>query len=216
LIEAIASDPDIPMRETGLDTPGYRSLWVADLMVDYDPRTGKPYAFMSSSFEKTYPLVIWALKFHMDDELFDVPQANLTAVHLHEAFSWAYCPLYPGRSVVHPPTGGAVRTAQPDSPSGALRRCRRVKPHPDHFRITSKNEPLVGSFSLKGLLRITGGELAKSQPERDHRQGHSVPSCISLGPESLTRRIANHRSLAASTGWCWNHYRRRHGCSISP
>jgi len=26
----------------------------------------------------------------MADELFDVPQAGLTAVPLHEAFSWAY------------------------------------------------------------------------------------------------------------------------------
>jgi hypothetical protein len=90
LLEAIASDPDTPKSKTGLDTPGYCSLWVADLMVDHDPRSGKPYAFMSSSFEKTYPLVIWALKLHMADELFDVPQANLTAVPLHEAFSWAY------------------------------------------------------------------------------------------------------------------------------
>ena len=90
LVEAIASDPDIPRSKTGLDTPGYRSLWVADLMVDYDPRTSRSYAFMSSSFEKTYPLVIWALKFYMADELFDVPQAGLTAVPLHEAFSWAY------------------------------------------------------------------------------------------------------------------------------
>ena len=90
LIEAIASDPDMPRSKTGLDTSGYRSLWVADLMVDYDPRTSRSYAFMSSSFEKTYPLVIWALKFYMADELFDVPQAGLTAVPLHEAFSWAY------------------------------------------------------------------------------------------------------------------------------
>jgi hypothetical protein len=45
---------------------------------------------MSSSFEKTYPLVIWALKLHMADELFDLPQANLTSVPLHKAFSWAY------------------------------------------------------------------------------------------------------------------------------
>jgi len=90
MIEAIASDPDIPRSKAGLDTPGYRSLWVADLMVDYDPRSGKPYAFMSSSFEKTYPLVIWALKLHVTGELFDVPQAGLTAVPMHEAFSWAY------------------------------------------------------------------------------------------------------------------------------
>ena len=90
LLQAIASDPDIPKSKTGLDTPGYRSQWVADLMVDHDPRSGKPYAFMSSSFEKTYPLVIWALKLHMADELFNVPQANLMAVPLHKAFSWAY------------------------------------------------------------------------------------------------------------------------------
>jgi hypothetical protein len=90
LVEAIASDPNIPRSQTGLDTPGYRSLWVVDLMVDYDPRTNKPYAFMSSSFDKTYPLVIWALRLFMADELFDVPQAGLTAVPLHEAFSWAY------------------------------------------------------------------------------------------------------------------------------
>ena len=90
MIEAIASDPDIPRSKMGIDTPGYRSLWVADLMVDYDPRTGRPYAFMSSCFEKTFPLVIWALRFYMADELFDVPQAGLTAVPLHEAFSWAY------------------------------------------------------------------------------------------------------------------------------
>ena len=45
---------------------------------------------LSSSFEKTYPLVIWALRLHMADELFNVPQANLKAVPLHKAFSWAY------------------------------------------------------------------------------------------------------------------------------
>jgi len=90
LVEAIASDPSIHKSEEGLDTPGYRSVWVADLMIDYDPRTNLPYAFMSSSFEKTYPLVIWSLRFHMADELFDVPQAGLKAVPLHEAFSWAY------------------------------------------------------------------------------------------------------------------------------
>jgi len=90
LIEAIASDPSMSRSKTGLDTPGYHSQWVTDLMVDYDPRIGKPYAFMSSSFDKTYPLVIWALKFHMADELFNLPQAGLQAVPLHEAFSWAY------------------------------------------------------------------------------------------------------------------------------
>jgi hypothetical protein len=110
LVEAVASDPDIPKSKTGLDTPGYRSQWVADLMVDHDPRSGKPYAFMSSSFEKTYPLVIWALKLHMVDELFDVPQANLKAVPLHEAFSWAYAhfiledslPAFPSERLAEP------------------------------------------------------------------------------------------------------------------
>ena len=90
LLEGIALDPSLPKPANGLNTPGYRSLWVADLMVDYDPRTEQPYAFMSSSFDKTYPLVIWALKLHMADEQFDVPQAGLQAVPLHEAFSWAY------------------------------------------------------------------------------------------------------------------------------
>jgi hypothetical protein len=120
LIEAIASDPDIPMSETVLDTPGYRSLWVADLMVDYDPRTGKPYAFMSSSFEKTYPLVIWALKLHKDDELFDVPQANLTAVTLHEAFSWAYAHFILEDQLLIP---------QPDGPSEPRSLTRQVLRH---------------------------------------------------------------------------------------
>jgi hypothetical protein len=120
LIEAIASDPDIPMSETGLDTPGYRSLWVADLMLDYDPRTGRPYAFMSSSFEKTYPLVIWALKFHMDDELFDVPQAGLKAVPLHEAFSWAYA---------HFILEDQVPIPQPEGPSEPHSLTRQVLHH---------------------------------------------------------------------------------------
>jgi len=89
LVEAIAFEPDDTSKEEFI-TPGYRSVWVADLMIDYDPRTNEPYCFMSSSFDKTYPLVIWALKFHMSDALFDVPQAGLAAVPLHEAFSWAY------------------------------------------------------------------------------------------------------------------------------
>jgi len=117
LVEAIASDPDIPRSKTGLNTPGYRSLWVADLMVDYDPRTDRPYAFMSSSFEKTYPLVIWALKFHIADELFDVPQAGLTAVPLHEAFSWAYA---------HFILEDQVPVLQPESPSQPRSLTRQV------------------------------------------------------------------------------------------
>lgn len=90
LLEAIASDPVLPRIEDGLNTTGYHSQWVADLMVDVDPRTNQPYAFMCSSFDSTYPLVIWALKLHMRTEQFDVPQAGLYAVSLDEAFSWAY------------------------------------------------------------------------------------------------------------------------------
>lgn len=90
LIEAIASDPAMSRSENGLNTAGYRSQWVADLMIDVDPRTNQPYAFMCSSFDNTYPLVIWALKLHMRNEKFDVPQAGLYAIPLDEAFSWAY------------------------------------------------------------------------------------------------------------------------------
>lgn len=90
LIEAVAIDPNLTKSQDSLNTSGYRSLWVADLMVDYDSRTDLPYAFMISSFDKTYPLVIWALKLHMAEEKFFVPQAQLENVPLHEAFSWAY------------------------------------------------------------------------------------------------------------------------------
>jgi len=87
LIEAIAFEPgDEP---EALFTEGYRSVWVSDLMIDYDPRTGRPYCFMSLNFDKSYPLVIWALKMHVH-ERFNVPQAGLTNVPLHVAFSWAY------------------------------------------------------------------------------------------------------------------------------
>lgn len=89
LLEVVVVDP-LGYPESGLQTAGYRSVWVADLMVDFDLRTDKPYAFMVSSFDKTYPLIIWALKIHMADEYFDVPQAQLKSVPLHEAFSWAY------------------------------------------------------------------------------------------------------------------------------
>ena len=37
-----------------------------------------------------YPSVIWGLKLLMADESFDVPDAGLTAIPLHDAFSWAY------------------------------------------------------------------------------------------------------------------------------
>ena len=88
-IEAVAIEPN-EQPDIDINTLGYRSSWVADLMVDYDPKTRRPYAFMASNFDKTYPLVTWALKIHMHDERFDVPQAGLHAVPLDEAFSWAY------------------------------------------------------------------------------------------------------------------------------
>ena len=88
LVEAIVSDPNEAPEETFV-TEGYRSVWVADLMADYDPKTGKPYSFISQHFHKTYPLVIWALKMHVH-ERFDVPQMGISNVPLHEAFSWAY------------------------------------------------------------------------------------------------------------------------------
>jgi hypothetical protein len=118
LIEAIAFDPDQPAPLAGLNTPGYHSHWVADLMVDLDPRTGQPYAFMSSSFDKTYPLVIWALKLHMADERFDIPQAGLQAVPLHEAFSWAYAHfILEGEA----PTNGLVSSEPHNLTSQVLR-----------------------------------------------------------------------------------------------
>lgn len=88
LVEAIASEPDEISEET-LITEGYRSAWVTDLMIDYHPKTELPYCFMSSHFQHTYPLVIWALKVYVTEH-FNLPQAGLMDVPLHEAFSWAY------------------------------------------------------------------------------------------------------------------------------
>ncbi|MFN8444331.1 MAG: hypothetical protein U0175_26345 [Caldilineaceae bacterium] len=89
-LEAVIIDPKQPISSTPVETSGYHSVWVADLMVDSELPSSTPFAFMSSSFDKTYPLIIWALKLHMAGEWFDVPQAGLKAVPLHEAFSWAY------------------------------------------------------------------------------------------------------------------------------
>lgn len=89
-LEAIVIDPKQKSSNARIETSGYHSTWVADLMVDNELPTHNPFAFMSSSFDKTYPLIIWALKLHMANEQFDVPQAGLKAIPLHEAFSWAY------------------------------------------------------------------------------------------------------------------------------
>ncbi len=88
LVEAIAEKPADPREE--IDSEGYCDSGVYDLMVDLDPQDKRPYAFMSTNFDQNYPLVIWGLKAKMNDELFDVPQAQLKAIPLHAAFSWAY------------------------------------------------------------------------------------------------------------------------------
>lgn len=88
MIEAVASDPageDEMARPTG-----YADSVVPDLLVDRDADSLRPYAWMCYNFEHTYPLVIWGLKLFMSDERFSVPQAGLTSVPLHVAFSWAY------------------------------------------------------------------------------------------------------------------------------
>jgi len=91
LIEAIALHPageDEAARPTG-----YADSVVPDLLVDRDAESLCPYAWMCYNFERTYPLVIWGLKLFAHtgrgapDERFDVPQAGLTDVPLHIAFS---------------------------------------------------------------------------------------------------------------------------------
>ncbi len=88
MIEAIASDP-IDENNVGRPT-GYADSSVPDLLVDRDARSRQPYAWMCYNFERTYPLVIWGLKLFMDNEKFNVPQADLLNVPLYVAFSWAY------------------------------------------------------------------------------------------------------------------------------
>lgn len=88
LVEAIAYKPDDPREE--IDSEGYCDSGIYDLMIDLDPADSRPYCFMSTNFDKNYPLVIWGLAARMNDELFDVPEGQLKAVPLHTAFSWAY------------------------------------------------------------------------------------------------------------------------------
>ena len=90
MLEAIASDPTQPKTNTHIPSQGYRDSYIPDLMIDYRPAAVHPFALISYNFHKTYPAVIWGLKLLMSDELFDLPQADLTAVPLHDAFSWAY------------------------------------------------------------------------------------------------------------------------------
>lgn len=90
MLEAIATDPSEPKTGSHRPSQGYRDSYIPDLMIDYRIGNDHPFAWISYNFHKTYPSVIWGLKLLMADELFDVPQAGLTAVPLHDAFSWAY------------------------------------------------------------------------------------------------------------------------------
>ena len=90
MLEAIATDPTEPRSGIHRPSQGYRDLTIPDLMLDYRMGSDQPFAWISYNFHKTYPSVIWGLKLLMAAELFDVPQAGLTAVPLHDAFSWAY------------------------------------------------------------------------------------------------------------------------------
>ncbi len=88
LIEAIARNPDDLRQE--IHSEGYRDSGIYDLMMDLDPEDNEPFAFMSPNFDQNYLSVIWGLKTRMANKLFDVPQADLKAVPLYIAFSWAY------------------------------------------------------------------------------------------------------------------------------
>ena len=91
MLEAIAADSSsLPKTGKSALSRGYGDSYILDLMVDYRLGADRPFAWISYNFHKTYPAIIWGLRLLMADELFDVPQAGLTAVPLHEAFSWAY------------------------------------------------------------------------------------------------------------------------------
>jgi hypothetical protein len=90
MLEAIASDSTRKQAGKSVLSRGYGDSYIPDLLIDYRPGDEQPFAWICYNFDKTYPLVIWGLKLLMPDELFDVPQAGLKAVPLHEAFSWAY------------------------------------------------------------------------------------------------------------------------------
>jgi len=90
MLEAIASDPEADKTNKHRLSQGYHDSYIPDLMIDYRVETDRPFAWISYNFHKTYPSVIWGLKLLMADELFDVPEAGLIAIPLHDAFSWAY------------------------------------------------------------------------------------------------------------------------------
>jgi hypothetical protein len=88
MIEAVATDPT-GANDAARPT-GYADSVVPDLLMDRIAESLRPYAWMCYNFERTYPLVIWGLRLFAADEHFNVPQAGLTNVPLHLAFSWAY------------------------------------------------------------------------------------------------------------------------------
>jgi len=87
MLEAVASDSSQRRTGKGVLSQDYSDSYIPDLMVDYRLDAERPFACISYNFQKTFPVVIWGLKLLMADELFDVPQAGLMAVPLHEAFS---------------------------------------------------------------------------------------------------------------------------------
>jgi len=90
MLEAIASDPAQERIGESILSRGYGDTSIPDLMVDYRPGEDRPFAWICYNFDRAYPAVIWGLRLLMGDERFDVPQAGLADVPLHEAFSWAY------------------------------------------------------------------------------------------------------------------------------
>ncbi len=117
MLEAVASDPSQSRTGKRVLSHGYSDSYIPDLMVDYRLDADRPFAWISYNFQKTYPVVIWGLRLLMADELFDVPQAGLAAVPLHEAFSWAY---------THFVLEDQMPTVQPEGPSGLRSLARQV------------------------------------------------------------------------------------------
>lgn len=112
MIEAVASDP---AGENDAARPtGYANSAVPDLLIDRDAQSLRPYAWMCYNFERTYPLVIWGLKLFAADEHFNVPQAGLTGVPLHIAFSWAYHHFILQDGILLPEKEATVRAASHD------------------------------------------------------------------------------------------------------
>ncbi len=90
MVEAIASDPTHKQTGKSIHSRGYGDTSIPDLMADYRNDEERPFAWIAYNLHKTYPVVIWGLRLLLAGERFDVPQAGLRDVPLHEAFSWAY------------------------------------------------------------------------------------------------------------------------------